>query len=796
MKLKLLFVCLVSVFLGFACNTTNRETDKAPVPRKPATVSLDYLNPETGKSFVEEFQQADKYFIKYESTLLGKLPVPAGRLVSKEVAEMGVALSWIRRNPIVTFKAIREGEIPNRSSILTVGPIPINKPVDHQNTATVIVTKFADVKEVLDHPNVFTVRNYEKKIRDSVGDFMLAYDETNFNGVEKPWMRQIMPEKDWPRIRQIIRDEARKALTNATLIAAMPEGDYLSRIELVNNYARLVPIHLTQQYFGFTADDWQMLKWSRATQFDLFHNVLNDLEIRKESVEAGQEMQKYVYEGLIPQRRRTPRNDIISNLIRAADTKVFSDLNDHRITTNIIGTLVGNVETTEAAVVQSLEVLFRPENKEILVEVKRLALEIENHFDLKKSEELMGEFSKYVWEALRFDPVNPFVVRYAKEDFTLASGTPRQTIIKKGSVVLAGTHSAMFDEENFPKAEEFSIDRKQGGRTYFHLGYGHHRCLGDYVSEIQVPELVRAVLLLPGVHPASGFRGQVIKYGGLHPNYRAFPESFVVEYDAPKNAEAILASNKVQVVDQNFAFEDYLMDFNRDDYRECLSQSPKTMPGYLSVMKYLYTIDGVINSHARGDYRYALYWCRLKKEFRACLKNENKNPKNKFSLYAPSSAHSAALEKCSRNGLLRPAEAAFYRSVVLQDKVDLKSIPTDQAERVGGWEFEDQIKFYDRYTYRECFLNPAGLKAFPDSERMIFYARLPVEFRMCNGPEVLKYDYFGKYLKEFNIPFGTTVEKQYPVCKDGKYNPETGRYEGGLSDTEKFWYPKYILGRK
>ncbi|MBB4371902.1 hypothetical protein GGD63_004703 [Bradyrhizobium sp. cir1] len=56
-----------------------------------------------------------------------------------------------------------------------------------------------------------------------------------------------------------------------------------------------------------------------------------------------------------------------------------------------------------------------------------------------------------------------------------------------------------------------------------HLGYGMHTRLGNPISRIQVPEIVRRILQIPGVRPAAD-----IDYAG-----RPFPEHYLVTYDAP-----------------------------------------------------------------------------------------------------------------------------------------------------------------------------------------------------------------------------------------------------------------------
>jgi cytochrome P450 len=126
---------------------------------------------------------------------------------------------------------------------------------------------------------------------------------------------------------------------------------------------------------------------------------------------------------------------------------------------------------------------------------------------------------RYCWEALRFNPMNPFVVRHATTDYRIAKGSLRAATIRAGSTILVSGRSAMRDGRQLPAASSFAIDRPDS--VYMHLGYGMHTCLGDQVSRIQVPEIVKRILQIPGVRPAS----EIDFEGG------PFPERYLISYD-------------------------------------------------------------------------------------------------------------------------------------------------------------------------------------------------------------------------------------------------------------------------
>ena len=109
------------------------------------------------------------------------------------------------------------------------------------------------------------------------------------------------------------------------------------------------------------------------------------------------------------------------------------------------------VETISQAVVQAVEqILLRPN---IFQEALRAAQTNDDK-----------TFDKYVWEALRFNPINPLVFRLCEQDYTLASGTPRETKIPAKSIVFACTASAMFDATELVEPETFGRGQRNRKR--------------------------------------------------------------------------------------------------------------------------------------------------------------------------------------------------------------------------------------------------------------------------------------------------------------------------------------------
>lgn len=365
-----------------------------------------------------------------------------------------------------------------------------------------IVTLFDDVQEALTRNDVFTVAPYAPKMDPSVGPYMLARDNTDINYRDKSVMRTVLRFDDLPNIRKMVADYTNEALD---------DGD--GTIEVVEKLSRGVPISVTQDYFGFNAPRDDLFKWSYWTQADMFHNLTNDPKIHEKNVQSGQEMKAFLsseiqkrYEAI---KAGEALDDSFSRLVKLAANKDVTDFDDERIIANVMGLLVGGIETTSQAIVQILDQLIR-----VFPEKLKEATEY-----AKKGDDKL--FDAYVWEALRFNPINPFVVRLTSQDYILAAGTMRETKIPKSSIVLLSTRSAMHDGKQLPDAEEFRIDRPD--YHYMHLGFGAHECLGKYVGMVEITEIVKQILL----------RGEVNAL--LEPEFTKpspFPEKYVINYKA------------------------------------------------------------------------------------------------------------------------------------------------------------------------------------------------------------------------------------------------------------------------
>lgn len=371
----------------------------------------------------------------------------------------------------------------------------------------ILFSRYVDVIEILRQPKTFTVELYVP----AIGEFMLAQDDTPLHTREKAVMHSMLNRDDIARVRQLVADRARQMLDNAD-----------GQLDLGQDYSRLVPIAIVQEYFGLDGEDARrMIGWSYSKQLDAFRNQTfleldNRDAVRKQSDQAGQEIAAYLGQLLVRKggdlKAGKANDDIVTRLLQTQFPPAV-DFPLPRAARNAGGLLVGTIETSSQAVLQCLRQLFR--RPDVLARAIEAA-----------QSQSTEEFDGIVWEALRWDPVAPFVFRVAAQDQVVAKGTERETLVRKGTVVLPLLLSAMFDAELFPHPEEF--DSTRPFESYMHFGWGSHECLGKYVGMVMIPEMLRQLLLRPGLKPAAE-----LDFGGT-----PYPQHYKMSWNVARSTYA------------------------------------------------------------------------------------------------------------------------------------------------------------------------------------------------------------------------------------------------------------------
>ncbi|HMW02255.1 MAG TPA: cytochrome P450, partial [Acidobacteriota bacterium] len=175
-------------------------------------------------------------------------------------------------------------------------------------------------------------------------------------------------------------------------------------------------------------------------------------------------------------------------------------LADDQIRSQLIGSITGTVDTTARAVLGTFQTLF--EMPEQLAAAQKAAAANDD-----------ATLMAIIWEAMRFHPQNTIIPRLCVSAYTVAHGTDRAITIQPGTLVMAANFSAMFDRIELDAPEEFRPNRPSS--NYIHFGYAQHRCLGEYIAQVQLRETVKRVLLLKGLHKVTSPDDPKVAYGNL-----------------------------------------------------------------------------------------------------------------------------------------------------------------------------------------------------------------------------------------------------------------------------------------
>ncbi|HMI97780.1 MAG TPA: cytochrome P450 [Micropepsaceae bacterium] len=413
----------------------------------------------------------------------------ANKTASMSLADraMGLLGGWTLRHMDVLFRIAR-----NLFPILLV---------KYKGKAFALVTRFDDVQEVFQRPNVFDVI-YAPKIKvlmDGDNIFLGMKDEDQATR-DKSTMRLTAPRGEAltrvkPRVEQLSEE-----------VMAGTKGC----VDIAMELTQTVTTRFFGEYFGTVASDVMKFSDQARLLFKFMFVDMNDNpSLRAEVVPAAAEMRSFV-EGKIAERKsqRGRHDDMLERCLKLQDDG-FPGMTDRDIRNNLIGMIVGGLPQPPMVIPQLFDVLLdRP-----------LDLAAASAAARANDDALI---SKYVFEASRFYPLTPGLFRHCTEDYKLAAGTWRTKVIPTGALVMVSTRSAMFDGRRVERATQFRIDRPD--YNYMHFGYGMHECFGVYMNRAMMPAICKSLLKRRNLRRAPGADGKLQMDG-------SFAKSLLVQFD-------------------------------------------------------------------------------------------------------------------------------------------------------------------------------------------------------------------------------------------------------------------------
>ncbi|HEX8251108.1 MAG TPA: cytochrome P450, partial [Pyrinomonadaceae bacterium] len=211
----------------------------------------------------------------------------------------------------------------------------------------------------------------------------------------------------------------------------------------------------------------------RRIFYHAFLNIGTDQEVRNRALAASKNLKRWTLDEIA---RRHSEGDNKSDIMSALLARQGIDpeaLDDDGVRRTLMGMLVGAVDTTATTVAYCTAVLLGNPD------LKNRALQDANDPD---------RFLGWCWEALRFMPHNPILARFAHKGTKIVDKE-----LKRDTKVVINILGAMHDADAFPSPQQLNPERPLS--NYFHFGGGLHPCAGRAINAIQVPELVRQLLL-------------------------------------------------------------------------------------------------------------------------------------------------------------------------------------------------------------------------------------------------------------------------------------------------------------
>ena len=363
--------------------------------------------------------------------------------------------------------------------------------------------------ELMQRDEDFTVEEINaKKMAHQKGAFFLGMDRTNpqFDR-ERNFVRKSTTVADLEVIRAYVRSTSEEIVERARV---------LGKIDVADTLCRVVLVRLIEQYFGVPGPtEYVMKEWLRALFYDLFLNFTNNKKRHEEAVIAATARKDWILE-LIETRKQDVKDgkklddNVLNRLIIMQQEEGNEWFDDDTLQRNMGGLITGILETTNKAVIFVLDELFnRPD-------ALRGAIKTAQSGDMKK---MYG----YVSEALRFNPVQPGVLRYSEKPQVIKGKGNKEYTIPAHAVIFALTSAAMFDPAAFPEPKKFNPEREA---VYMNYGFALHECYGRYINAVTISEFVAAILRLENVQREDASTGRGT---GLH--IGPFPNNFVVTFD-------------------------------------------------------------------------------------------------------------------------------------------------------------------------------------------------------------------------------------------------------------------------
>ncbi len=347
----------------------------------------------------------------------------------------------------------------------------------HEESAPVFfVYRHEDISRVLRDSETFCSGHIIELI---MGPVMGEHIMLGMDGPQHRRYRVLVSTAFRPKVMDRWESELAARVGNALVDGFAERG----RAELVREFTFPYPTQIIAGILGLPRDDYkQFQRWSIA--------ILSFLSKQDEAVVASREVKEYVA-GILEDRRRSPREDLLSDLAHAELDG--EHLSDEEIFSFVRLLLPAGVETTYRSTGNLLLTLLCDPDQLEAVRADRSLV------------------APAIEESLRFETPLLNITRLATKD-TEIDGVP----IPAGSTVMLMLAAANREEERYSEPDRYDIERAEP-KPHISFGQGPHICLGMHLARMEMRVALNLLFdRLPGLRldPEADdphIRGQVFR---------------------------------------------------------------------------------------------------------------------------------------------------------------------------------------------------------------------------------------------------------------------------------------------
>lgn len=261
------------------------------------------------------------------------------------------------------------------------------------------------------------------------------------------------------------------------------------RVDLLNDYALLIPARVITHMIGVPEDDSPQFRHWADTRL-LGSNPDAPAELKAAAAEADARFKEYVL-ALIGERRAAaaPPDDLVTRMVQYVDEN-GRPFTDREIVAEIMNLIIGGNETTTFLISNMLW---------------RLLLDPERYARVRDDRSLLPAA---IEESLRLDSPVDVLFREATCPVSLGDQT-----LPEGAIVAIGLASANRDESSYDHPGDFDLDRAAAERRHLAFGNGIHFCPGAPLARLEATCAMEALLdRIPQMRLAPEFRYERIDF--------------------------------------------------------------------------------------------------------------------------------------------------------------------------------------------------------------------------------------------------------------------------------------------